>query len=160
MKRVILLIMVWCMFPSLGLAADNAACQLVDAARNKDLATLKTLLDLGHHPNANCGNKTPLIAASFSGHAEVVKILLDRGADPNIQDTGGETALMQAVARVGHGQEQIVRMLLAAGADINIRDKRGETVKDRLLKGPMMTEKRKILELLNSASNKSGAGTR
>jgi len=40
------------------------------------------------------GNMTPLMAAAAGGHAEVCQMLLDAGANPNLTDANGKTALM------------------------------------------------------------------
>ena len=40
---------------------------------------------------------TPLMAAAEEGHTDVCTMLLDAGADPNLQDTNGKTALMHLV---------------------------------------------------------------
>ena len=55
---------------------------------------------------------TALQAATWDGHEQMVRILLDRGASPNAPGPDG-TALQIAV-RQGH--EQIVQMLLDKGA--------------------------------------------
>ena len=39
---------------------------------------------------------TALMLAAFGGHSEIAKVLLDNGADPNLADKDGETALMIA----------------------------------------------------------------
>lgn len=44
-----------------------------------------------------------IIAASYNGHAKVVELLLDKGADPSVQDKNGNTALMWA-ERQGHAE--------------------------------------------------------
>jgi len=44
------------------------------------------------------------------GRLEMVQLLLDAGADPNIQDCDGSTALMCAAE---HGHEVIVKTILA-----------------------------------------------
>ena len=38
-------------------------------------------------------NSAQLYQAAVGGHKDAVKILLDRGADPNIEDSWGETPL-------------------------------------------------------------------
>ena len=50
---------------------------------------------------------------------DIVEYLHQEGADINIRDNDGRTALMWA-AEMGH--EDIVKYLHQAGADINIRD--------------------------------------
>ena len=58
--------------------------------------------------------------AAVEGHLEMVKLLLDRGADANLKDGGGEMALMRAAEK---GNLRIVKVLLDKGADVNIKDK-------------------------------------
>ena len=55
---------------------------------------------------------------------EIVKILIDAGANINMQDNNGNTILMNVSAR---GQSDILELLLEHGANINIKDKYGRT---------------------------------
>jgi hypothetical protein len=55
--------------------------------------------------------------------------LLDRGADPNIQDDQGQTALM-FTARNGH--TEIMELLILAGADPGIKNDQDKTAADIL----------------------------
>jgi len=57
---------------------------------------------------------TPLHLAADRGYPEMVRILLEKGADRNITDPDGETAL--SLAEVG-GQEEVV-LLLAEGRHV------------------------------------------
>ena len=66
---------------------------------------------------------TALSLASFKGHIEIVRLLLDAGAHKDSQDRLGQTALMHA-SRKGH--VEIVRLLLK-GALWNSQDRDGET---------------------------------
>lgn len=61
---------------------------------------------------------------SSAGRAELVKMLLDRGADVNAKDSEGATALMM----VGYGWIDVAKVLLDKGADVNARDNEGTTV--------------------------------
>lgn len=63
------------------------------------------------------GGGTPLILAAGCGYAEVVTLLLGRGADIYASDDNGETALFRAV---GHAHEEVLDILLAFGADANM----------------------------------------
>lgn len=69
-------------------------------------------------------NRTALRAASWSGHEEIVKILLQNDAKVNLTDHEGRTALI-AAAYMGHSE--IVEHLLDHGADINHADADGRT---------------------------------
>ena len=67
----------------------------------------------------------PIIVASEKGDLDVLKMLVDHGANINAQDADDRTALMIAVK---HRQPAMIRFLLAHGADQNIKDKYKETV--------------------------------
>jgi len=49
-----------------------------------------------------------IIAASFNGHRDIVRLLLEHGADQNIRDTSGKTALMWAEEQ---GHRRVARTL-------------------------------------------------
>ena len=70
----------------------------------------------GEDVNAESGDHgTPLRAASYNGHIDVVHVLLDHGANVNTIDKR-KTPLCSAV----HGrQSEIVRLLLEHGADVD-----------------------------------------
>ena len=78
------------------------------------LDLIKALLDKGANPNqktdtvpvhglmqfdaswVNFDGQTPFVRAALSGDIEVMRLLLEHGADPNIATTQGSTALMAA----------------------------------------------------------------
>src|SRR6187431_3035482 len=62
--------------------------QFQDAARKGDAAAVKKLLDEGVDVNTKFRyDATALIYACDHGHLEVVKVLLERGADMGVKDT-------------------------------------------------------------------------
>ena len=65
----------------------------------------------------NSYGEIALIEASDNGHIEVVKLLIEAGADVNARDHG-TTALMEASI---DGYLEIVKMLIEAEADLNIQ---------------------------------------
>jgi ankyrin repeat protein len=72
------------------------------------------------------------LIAARNGRFNVLKVLLDKGADINAQDNRGDTALMRAVTNATSGDEtandlKAVTLLLARGANVNLRDKNGFT---------------------------------
>ena len=67
---------------------------------------------------------TTLIYASRYGYTQVVKFLIDNGADLNIKGKYGWTALMYA-AREGH--TEVIKLLIDNGADLNHKNNGGVT---------------------------------
>jgi ankyrin repeat protein len=54
---------------------------------------------------------------------EIARMLIDAGADVNIQDENGLTPLHWCAYK---NLPEILRMLLDAGADVNIQDEKGK----------------------------------
>ena len=68
---------------------------------------------------------TILMSAARRGNPEIVKLLIDSGADINIRGSiSGVTALMVAV---GWGHTEIIKLLIDNGADINIKNYHSST---------------------------------
>lgn len=62
---------------------------------------------------------TALLWAADMGHLDVLELLLQTGADPNLQDENGLTALLWAADR---GHVDCVKALLQGAADVNSVD--------------------------------------
>lgn len=103
------------------------------------LLAMQSLLHQGVNPNtkAPAGGSTPLHIAANFGNAEMVKLLLEAGANPRATDANGNNALHSvACASIMHtenGEEaeecllQITELLTQAGADINHANQHGVT---------------------------------
>lgn len=65
------------------------------AASDGDLQTVKSLIESGHFtPNSKDPNGyTPIHAAVSYGHTDLLKYLVEKGGDINIQDTEGDSPL-------------------------------------------------------------------
>jgi ankyrin repeat protein len=83
-----------------------------------DLDKVRRLLD--HSANVNARSETDrtalLVAASYPGTVNVLRLLLDRGADLRAQDRGGSTALSLATRS---GSVDVVQFLVEKGLDPN-----------------------------------------
>ena len=66
----------------------------------------------------------PLFLAAARGHIDVVRFLLDQGADPNIVDHIGVTPLMGVCYE---DRVEVAELLLARGADVHARSSQRET---------------------------------
>jgi ankyrin repeat protein len=108
----------------------NGATALMFAARG-DAESARILLDGGARPDDAIPDwgGTALIIASTMGKTDIVKVLLDKGANANYKDKNGFTALHAAVRDSDYGEDQTqktaavatVKVLLKHGADPNVR---------------------------------------
>jgi len=62
--------------------------------------------------------------AAGTGHTEIVRLLIDKGADVNLLDKNGETALMGAA---GAGHTEIVKVLIDKKANVDTKNNNGVT---------------------------------
>jgi len=142
--------------------ADRA---LLDAAWDGNIEAVKQHLDAGADLNAkDGGGETPLHAAVFKGHKEIVfgstplhdaafsdlkevtELLIANGADVNAKAEEGWTPLHDA-ARGGH--KEIAELLIAKGADLNAKDNDGETPVDYAIR------KEELADLLRKHGGKT-----
>ncbi|MFA5086381.1 MAG: ankyrin repeat domain-containing protein [Candidatus Paceibacterota bacterium] len=85
----------------------------------------KALIDGGADVNANSGGITPLIAASLFGRLNIVRELINNGADIDEKDSDhGQTALISASI---FGQLDVVRELIKNGSNLESMDYSGHT---------------------------------
>jgi len=80
-------------------------------------AAARLLIERGsdvHAVSPSFGNVMPLHSAAAAPSVEIVRLLLDAGADPSARQSGGFTPL-QAAAQ--HGDAEMARALLEHGAD-------------------------------------------
>jgi len=108
--------------------------KLIDASIDEEIDRVKELLGIKNlflRANVNArtndfkGN-TALMMASSMGHKDIVKLLLDNGADVNAYNNYGDTALINASE---NGHIEIVEMLLEKGAVVNAKNNDGETAR-------------------------------
>jgi ankyrin repeat protein len=95
------------------------------------------LYSLGDVSWVDMTGQTPFLRAALSGDTKLMRLLLDRGADPNITTLAGTTALMAAagvnwtVAQTftwsKEAQLEAVKICLERGADINATNSMGIT---------------------------------
>lgn len=116
-----------------------------------DIETTRVLLDYGADANAETTRpsrgKTALIeAARNASDPQLIKLLLEGGADPNARDHwwhAQETALHNTAI---HQKVEMLKILLDYGADINMKDALGRTAIQKASKSTI------IKRLLEEAS--------
>lgn len=164
---VLLIVLVFCLLVGLGWLGykqsviQDRANRLFAALHDGNSAGVQAALDQGADPNARqatgtmqvslfadvrqwffqmlhpAQTETALTAAATSEDPECVRMLLNRGALPNLRNGDGSTALMAAAGIHHYGiglpspktqkQTQVMQALLAGGADVNARDREGNT---------------------------------
>ena len=87
------------MSDSSGMEALDYAHTAFNLARAGDTVGLKRLLDLGLPANVHNERGDSLVMlASYHGHLEATRLLLERGADKDWRSASGETAASLAAA--------------------------------------------------------------
>ncbi len=112
--RLVVCLFLLMSIPLFVYAQDNKQAlndKFYEATRAGNVAEVKSLLDQGADVNAKFRyGATALFKAAERGHAEVVRLLLERGADPTIKDTFyGATAMTWALQ---NDRVEVVRVLL------------------------------------------------
>jgi ankyrin repeat protein/beta-lactamase regulating signal transducer with metallopeptidase domain len=92
---------------------------LMEAAEAGDINAIRELRVQGADVNGTYGDdrQTPLLCAAGRGRTEVVRLLLDEGANVNGSDAWGYTALYYAIWA---DTEETVRTLLSRGARVDL----------------------------------------
>lgn len=103
----------------------NAKYALNQAVISGDVRRVKQLLDDGKNVNGIGLPITPLMWAAAMQRGEITKLLLDKGAQPDVKNSAGLTAFDFAIDSYTHAQPgvrpdaSIVPLLLAHGANAN-----------------------------------------
>jgi ankyrin repeat protein len=99
--------------------------ELVESVAAGNVHDVVLCLRSGGDPNAlGEDGGLPLVLASLSREAALIRLLVDAGADVNGRDGSGSTALLAACSR---GMTGAVEELLRAGADPLLCDESGYT---------------------------------
>lgn len=106
--------------PTLGYEYDSEQTFPLYRAAMFNRVQMAIALIANYHVNVdqrmnNEEKETAVIVASEKGNIQVLRVLLDAGADPNLATTSKATALMQAAP-----DRKIVGLLLDKGADPNL----------------------------------------
>jgi ankyrin repeat protein len=89
---------------------------------------LKLALDQGASANGATRNgRSALQDAAGFGHIDMVRLLVEKGADIQAADSRGYTALMRAVLSYEPGSAKVVEYLLSLGAGVSSKNETGET---------------------------------
>jgi hypothetical protein len=122
---------------------------LISAMWDENMDEVRNLLAAGVDVNVLDKNtdSTALGEAVASGKLELVQALLNAGADANMRNSTGQTALMRLD---DDSSAEIARALIDAGAKLNLKDEEGESA----LMVAAALEKAEILQALLDAGAK------
>lgn len=128
---------VYCLITMIFLSVScgyNNNDQLYVSAGNGDLTSVKKLLAKGADPNHRYLHlqrefepyETPIIAAAENGHLDIVKTLVEAGAELEARNTyTSQTALYKAVE---HKHRDVIEYLLSKGADPMTEESFGKNI--------------------------------
>lgn len=129
-------------------AKDESGMTTLHFAASRGHATCARILieDAGAQINVmNTNNETPLFMAASGGHSEVVKMLLDKGANAFGHNLNGDTCLHKVVAG---GSVELVKVFLSKQLPIDARNKLDETPLVIAIKGKHLEVCQVLLENL------------
>lgn len=111
-------------FHAVGHLSNNDA-ELFAASGSGDIHRAEQSIAAGGNVNAmDLLKRSPLFAAAFCNHPEVVNLLIDKGAEFNTSDFIGMSPLHAAIV---NGGAAAASALISRGASIDIRNSTGET---------------------------------
>ncbi len=126
---------------------ENLKRSLLEASEAGDVQKVRGIVRETAPPlDLNCRDEsgdTPLIVAARNGHDELVRFLLEEGADMDLTNRSADDALIAASERPGN--IAVLELLLDAGAEINPKNELGRTA---LIEAASIGDQRNVVLLL------------
>lgn len=94
----------------------------INIIKKNDLSAAKTFFNKSNVNTVDKEGDNLLMNAALYGSINMMELLLKKGADPNLKNIEGETALMWSLY-----DSEKVKLLLRSGADIHIKSRSGNT---------------------------------
>lgn len=135
-----------------NVCASDSNADMIAAIKFGDAAKVSELLSGGADPNARTkqGGLTVLMGAAYKGNADIVNLLLHKGAKVNETTDMGITALMLAAY---NNHAKVVELLLGKGSDANIHEKGGGTAFQMAVAQGHVDVAEMLLTITKGASN-------
>ena len=105
--------------------------QLIYAVRSGDIADVRRQIEAGAHIEyfGTTENRNALGESVVFGHADILQVLIEAGADVNATNKDGETALMLGAR---YSRRDCIEVLLRAGANRAVHDRHGRKAYDKI----------------------------
>lgn len=142
------------------LTQEGECTPLKHAVLNDRLQIAEALIAAGAKVDAaDFSGWTPLMNASVEGQTEIVSLLLNHGADPNIRimskglskKNKGETALILAAR---NAQAEVASLLIEAGADVNMDSALGASPLSSSIEAFLRSDEfGALMELINNSDS-------
>ncbi len=108
---------------AINMQAATGDTPIIIAARRGHTELMKILLNIDgimpHLSIMNCNHSTALHEACRWGHSHIVRLLLAKGCEVNLEESDGDTPLILAAT---HGHDVVVELLLQHSGEINHRN--------------------------------------
>lgn len=98
---------------------DSSFTKLHRACLLNDDAQVKKHIQKVDNNSHDSSHRYPIHLATVNGNFAILKLLIDNGANPNVQDNEGNTPLIKSI-ECGH--EHLIKFFLSNGADPDISD--------------------------------------
>lgn len=133
--------------------------RLLNAAQRNDVEAARAALEEGAHPDlsgyvkprAYGDPRRPLLRAAWAGNTEVVRLLLDHGADVEQEQCCCMTCSTPLFVAIEAGHAATVELLLSRGADVNHVDRQFAPEHTALWRAEQKGN-REIIELVRRAA--------
>ncbi|MEL1254996.1 ankyrin repeat domain-containing protein [Flavobacterium sp. DGU38] len=103
---------------------ENKTSPLILACYRGNTEVAKFLIENVKDINYNSDMGTALMAATYKNYPQLVKLLLEKKANPNLTDANGTTALSLATQ---FKNSELIKLLLDYKVDKTIKDNKGKT---------------------------------
>ena len=110
--------------------------------RENNIKAIKKLLKKGFDVNQFIDGTTPIHYTLLIGKFDIVKVLLEAGANVNLEDNEGETPIYTAA---WSEHLETVKLLIESGANVNHENNKGETVLSQIVFYNNLTKTVKLL---------------
>ncbi len=84
--------------------------------------------DIDLNQRCEVGGLTPLMAAAGASRLDLVQLLLEQGADPNMTDSNGDTVLFHLDYLKGDELIDLIKLLKKYGLNVNVKNNQGRTI--------------------------------